>query len=128
MNRKYLWPLACLLFSANTGSAQAEMPPKEEYKLLASHTTITLSRGQQDSVKLTVLRSRSFKTGKASISLNAPSTTGLRMSLKQHPTNWDEYTVYLEASADAQTGEFNFVPTCTLRNKNKGIILKLIIN
>jgi len=128
MKRKYLWSLVCLLLWAITSSAQTEMPPKEEFKLLASHSTITLSRGQQDSVKLTVLRSRSFKTGKISISLNTPSTTGLRVTLKQQPTNPDEYTVYLEASADAQTGEFNFVPTCTLRNKNKGIILKLIIN
>jgi hypothetical protein len=128
MERKYLWSLMSLLLWANTSSAQTELPPKEEYKLLTSHSTIFLARGQQDSVKLTVLRSRSFKTGKASISLNTPSTTGLRVTLKQQPTNPDEYTVYLTASPDAQTGEFNFIPTCTLRNKNKGIILKLIIN
>jgi hypothetical protein len=128
MKRQYLWCLASLLLLANTSSAQTELPPKEEYKLLASHSTISLARGQQDSVKLTVLRSRSFKTGKASIALNSPIAAGLSVTLKQLPTKPDEYMVYLSASTDAQTGEFNFVPTCTLRNKSKGIILKLIIN
>lgn len=117
-----------LLLWANSSSAQTELPPKEEYKLLTSHSTISLARGQQDSVKLTVLRSKSFKTGKASIALNSPNTSGLTVTLKQPSTNPDEYTVYLAASADAQTGEFNFIPTCTPRKKSKGIILKLIIN
>jgi hypothetical protein len=127
MKRKYLWSLVSLLLWANTSSGQTELPPKEEYKLLASHSTISIVRGQQDSVKLTVLRSRSFKTGKASIALNAPTAAGLSLSIKQF-AELDEYMVYLSASADAKTGEYNFIPTCTLRNKSKGIILKLIIN
>jgi hypothetical protein len=127
MKRKYVWSLVSLLLWAHTSSAQTELPPKQEYQLSASTTTISLKRGQQDSVKLSVLRSKSFKTGKASIALNPPTAAGLNLSIKQLPDQPDDYVVYLFASAEAKPGEYNFVPTCTLRNKNKGIVLKLII-
>jgi hypothetical protein len=128
MNRKYVWSLISLPLWAATSSAQTELPSKEEYKLLASTTTISIARDQQDSVKLSVLRSKSFKTGKPTFALNPPTEAGLSLSIKQLPNLPDEYMVYLSASSDAKTGEYNFVPTCTLRNKTKGIILKLIIN
>jgi hypothetical protein len=78
-------------------------------------------------VKLVVIRSRAFKIGTAAIALNGPTAAGLTLGLKQlsHP---DEYMIYLSASTKAAPGEYNFVPTCSLRNKNKGIVLKLIIN
>jgi hypothetical protein len=128
MKRKNISPLVVLLLWAYTSSAQTELPPKEEYKLLASATTIALTRGQQDSVKLSVLRSKSFKTGKGSVALNPPTALGLSLSIKQLPNQPDEYVIYMSASEDANTGEYDFVPTCTLRNKSKGIALKLIIN
>ncbi|MBA4056797.1 MAG: hypothetical protein C0490_18935 [Marivirga sp.] len=128
MKGRYVCSLVSLLLWAATSSAQTELSPKEEYKLLASASTISVARGQQDSVRLWVLRSKSFKTGKASIALNPPAETGLSVSIKQAPNQPDVYMLYVSATAEAKTGEYNFVPTCTLRNKSKGVILKLIIH
>jgi hypothetical protein len=128
MKRKYVWSLVSLLLWASISSAQTELAPKEEYKLLASVSTISITRGQQDSVKLSVLRSKSFKTGKASISSNPPTEAGLSVSIKQTPNQPDVYMLYISATAEAKAGEYNFIPTCTMRNKSKGIILKLIIH
>jgi hypothetical protein len=128
MKRKYAWSLVSLLIWAYTTSAQTELPPKQEYRLSASTTVISLARGQEDSVKLYVTRSKSFKAGKASIALNAPTAPGLSLSIKELPERPDEYMVYLVASAEAKPGQYSFVPTCTLKNKNKGIVLQLIIH
>jgi hypothetical protein len=128
MKRKYAWSLMSLLIWAYTTSAQTELPPKLEYRLSASTTTISLARGQQDSVKLYVTRSKSFKTGKALIVLNAPAIPGLNFRIKELPERPDEYMVYLFASAEAEPGQYSFVPTCTLKNKNKGIVLQFIIH
>jgi hypothetical protein len=128
MKRKHAWSLLSLLVWAYTTSAQTELPPKQEYRLSASTTTISLARGQQDSVKLYVTRSKSFKTGKASIAINAPVAPGLSLSIKELPERPDEYMVYLFASAKAEPGQYSFVPTCTLKNKNKGIVLQLMIH
>jgi hypothetical protein len=127
MNPKQVWSLVGLLILAYAITAQTQVPPRDEYQFSASATLVALTRGQQDSVKLVVIRSRAFKTGTASIALNAPTAAGLTLSLRQltHP---DEYMIYLSASTEAAPGEYNFVPTCSLRNKNKGIVLKLIIN
>jgi hypothetical protein len=128
MRSHYLWLLNGLLFWTTTGSAQIEPLPRDEYKLIVSKTAMVLLKGQQDSVKISILRSRSFKTGKASMTLAPLTQPGLTMSMKQLPGAPDEYMVYVSASADANTGEYNFIPTCTLRNKTKGTVLKLIIN
>lgn len=125
MKRNYVWSLVSLLLLATTSLAQTNLP-KEEYKLSASATTITLAKGQQDSVKILLLRSRSFKTGNASVTLNPLTEAGLSLTIKQL-SQPDEYMVYMAAAADARAGEYNIVPTCTLRNKTKGIILKLIV-
>jgi hypothetical protein len=113
MKTNYLWPLALLLSWATTCSAQSELPPKEEYKLVASTKAITIARGQQDSVKLTVLRSKSFKSGKVSLSVNSPATAGLNVRIEQLPGEADEYMVHLTTTPDARTGEYTIIPTCT---------------
>jgi hypothetical protein len=127
MKATYLW-LAVAQFWATSGSAQSQQPPKEEYLLVASATNLIIAKGQQDSVKLTILRSKSFKTGKPSLAVNLPKEAALEVKVKHLPKEFDEYMVYLTTTNDTKTGEYNFVPTCTLRNKNKGIVLKLIIN
>jgi hypothetical protein len=116
-----------LLFPA-TGVAQTQQPPKKEYLLIASASTLTIAKGQQDSVKLTVVRSKSFKTGESSITFNPPTEAALDVKIKQLTGEPDQYMVYLITTDDTKPGEYNVVSTCTLRNKNKGIVMKLIIN
>ncbi|HEY0652653.1 MAG TPA: hypothetical protein VGD65_05975 [Chryseosolibacter sp.] len=127
MKRNYVWSLAGMLLWASTCLAQTELAPKEEYRVMASTNSITLAKGQQDSVKISIIRSKSFKSGKASLSTNPPSDSGVTMSMKQYPERPDEFIVFFSASPDAKAGEYSFVPTCSLRNKNKGIVLKLVI-
>ena len=128
MKAIYLWLVLGWLLCAATGSAQSQQPPKEEYLLIASATKLIIAEGQQDSVKLTVMRSKSFKTGKSSVAVNPPKEAALDVKVKQLTGEPDEYMVYLITTEETKPGEYNFVPTCTLRNKNKGIVLKLIIN
>ena len=128
MKTKSAWSLLSLLLWAIGSQAQTEPNPEQEFRLLASSNTISLIRGQVDSVKLSVLRSKSFKTGKASLSANASQTSGLKVEIKQIQDRPDEFMLYFTANPDAQVGEYNFVPTCTLRNKSKGIVLKLKIH
>ena len=123
----YLWLIVLLPLGTSIGFAQTSLLPKEEYRVTASTTILTLARGQQDSVKISIERSKSFKTGKATLSFNAPREAGLIISTKQRPDHSDDFIVYLSAPADAKVGAYNFAPTCSLRNKNKGIVLKLII-
>ena len=124
---KSAWSLFSLLSWAIVTQAQTQLQPREEYRLLASSNTINLSRGQVDSVKLSVHRSKSFKKGKASIFINEPKIRGLKAEIKQLQDRPDEFMLYFTPSVDAQVGEYNFIPTCTLRDKKKGIVLRLII-
>jgi hypothetical protein len=123
---KYHWLLIAMLWCI-TCSAQTKPDANEGFRLLTSATAVTLPRGQQDSIKLTVLRSKAFKTGKASITLNDPNAAGLKAELRGLPVRADEFMLYFSATHEAQPGEYNFIPTCRLQNKNKGIVLKLII-
>ncbi len=116
-----------LLLCSTTVSAQTELPPKEEYRLVLSASEITIAKGQRDSVKLSIQRSRSFKNGKATIAANSPKGVGVTVTIKQDVNHADEYIMYLSATPEAKAGEYNFVPGCTLRNKTKGIALKLTI-
>jgi hypothetical protein len=128
MKTNYRWLLALMLLWATTCSAQTELLPKHEYTLVASTNAITMERGEQDSVKLTVLRSKSFKTGRVSLSVNSPSNASVNVRVEQVPGEVDEFMVYFTTTSDTRTGEYTFIPTCTLRNKQKGIILKLTID
>lgn len=127
MKPHYLCLLVPLLFCASRAWSQAEKPPKDEYKLSASRTKIIIAKGQKDSVKLLVVRSKAFKNGKAMIALNPPTEPGLNVAMSQVSNQPDEYLICLSATAEAKSGEYNFIPTCTLRNKRKGIVLKLIV-
>jgi hypothetical protein len=56
MKAIYLWLVLAPLMSPLTSAGQTQQPPKEEYVLVASVNTLTIAKGQQDSVKLTVVR------------------------------------------------------------------------
>ena len=124
---KSAWSLFSLLSWAIVSQAQTELQPGEEFRLVASSNTISLSRSQVDSVKLSVHRSKSFKMGEASLFMHEPKIGGLKAEIKQQQNRPDEFMLYFTASTDAQAGEYNLIPTCTLGNKKKGIVLKLII-
>jgi len=128
MKAIYLLSVVGSLLCPLTAGAQAHQLPREQYVLIASANTLTIAKGQQDSVKLTVVRSKSFKTGKSSLTVNPPSEAAMDVKIKQLPGEPDQYMVYLITTAETKQGEYNFVPTCSLRNKNKGIVMKLIIN
>src|SRR6187549_2797494 len=95
MKTNYVLSLVCLLTWSTTVLAQSAAPPKEEYNLLASATTIAVARGKQDSIKLSVIRSRSFRTGEATMVLTPPSEAGLSASITPIPGRADEYILYL---------------------------------
>jgi hypothetical protein len=73
------------------------------------------------------VRSRSFKSGKTTIQFSPPSDAGLTTTVRQPVGQADEFMLFLAATSESKAGEYNVVPTCTLRNKSKGIILKVII-
>ena len=128
MKAIYLLSVLATLLCPVIGVAQTLQPPRQEYQLIASANTLTITKGQQDSVKLTVLRSKSFKTGKSSLSVSPPSEAALNVKVRQSTGDPDQYMVYITTTAETKLGEYNFITTCTLRNKNKGIVMKLIIN
>jgi hypothetical protein len=64
MKRNYLWSLAGMLLWASTCLVQTGLAPKEEYRLITSTNSITLAQSQQDSEKISIIRSQSFKSGK----------------------------------------------------------------
>lgn len=127
MKIKYGWSVVCILLT--TGSmAQTPDPPKEEFKLWLPVTSISIDRGKRDSVNITVLRSRSFRTGKATLVATPPSTaSGLEITIEPVPEQPDNYKMRISASSGMQPGEYSILPTCTLRNKTKGMVMKLII-
>lgn len=128
MNTNYVWLLVSLLFTGTASLAQREVSPSEEYRVHASASTITLGKGQRDSVRIMIVRSRSFKAGKPFFSVEPPAVTGLTTSMKQNFSQADEFTVYVSATGDAMPGEYSITPICLLRGRRKGIVLKLIIN
>lgn len=126
MNTIQIWSLVVLLAWSTTAFAQIQIPPKKEYKLVVSKSVITIPKGQQDSVKLTVLRSKSFRTGKTAVAVDPPAESNLKVNVKQL-TDVDQYMLYLTTTANTKTGEYHLLPTCILKNKRKAIVLKLVI-
>lgn len=59
--------------------------------------------------------------------VNSPNVTGLTITIKSSVAYPDEFVLHMLASIEVAAGEYNVIPTCTLRNRTKGIIIKLII-
>jgi hypothetical protein len=127
MKAIYLLSVLGSLLCPVIGVAQTLQPPGEEYLLVASANSLTIAKGQQDSVKLAVVRSKSFKTGKSSVTVNPPAEAALEVKINQVTGDPDLYMIYFSTTPDTRPGEYNFVATCSLRHKNKGIVMKLII-
>lgn len=128
MKIKYGWSIVCLLLLTTGSKAQTPEPPKEEFKLWAPVTSLSIERGKRDSVNISVLRSRSFRTGKASLVATPPSAAaGLEITIEPLPEQPDNYTMRLSAGSEMRPGEYSILPTCTLRNKTKAIVVKLTI-
>lgn len=110
------------------GAVNAQTPPANEFELHLSATSILLARGDTDSVNISVLRPKTYKTGDAVFSFTSPERKGIELSITPIPDQPNNYLLRVSANEQADPGEYNIIPSCTIRNKSKGIVLKVKVN
>jgi hypothetical protein len=128
MEFKNILIVVCFCIGTDSSLAQMPQPPKTEFALLLNAPKVTLQKGQSDSVKISVIRSKAYKKGLASLSFSSPSYEGLSITTKPIVDQPDTYMIHVSASEVAKPGDYNILPACTLRNKTKAVVLKVSVN
>lgn len=126
MKIKQVLIASCLILGALKGTAQS-VSPREEFKVSTSQTQITLVKGAVDSVELTIVRAKHFKSvGKFSVS--SPLPKGLSVEISSIPDRPDHFIMYLKADGLAEANEFYVVPSYfTSGAPKKGVLIKVIV-
>ena len=126
MKIKNILLTGCLVLAAFCGKAQG-VSPRDEFKVSASKTKITLFKPGKDSVELTVVRAKHFKSV-GRFSLASPLPKGVTMKIDPVPDKQDYFIMHLQADDSAEPTEFYVVPSySTSGSTRKGVLIKVVV-
>lgn len=122
---KYYCTAIVLLLLLQPLKAQDTTPPAKEFIVRAKTSKVEVSRGGQSNVEMEILRSRSYQRPEATLSLGSSVPAGITVTYDPEKGVVDRSTVSIQVSAQAAPGDYNILMNCTVKNKTKGVILKL---
>jgi hypothetical protein len=99
----------------------------EEFSISLSKDKLILKAGESKDIALTLLRSRSYNKVNASLHLSSALPEGVQITFEPDAGLIDSSTAHLAIDEKAKPGNYFIVINCTMNHKNKGVMLKLVI-
>jgi hypothetical protein len=99
----------------------------EEFTLTLSQDKLQLKAGEQKDISLNLQRSKSYARVSASIRLSSALPEGIRITFEPDAGVINNSTAHILVDENAKPGSYIVVINCTMNHKNKGVMLKLVI-
>jgi hypothetical protein len=121
--QKLVVTIICLFATWNL-SAQS---PKNEFLFNTKTTRAELNKGETNHLDLNIVRSKRYEDSEMKLSVGSGLPNGVQVSFQSADDTANTATAAIVASEAAVAGTYNVVLNCTINNKTKGIIVKLIV-
>jgi hypothetical protein len=118
---------ALLLLTVSSLSAQNPIVAKNEFLISLSSDKLEIKPGETKELTVSLIRSKSFSKGKASLGFSSSLPAGLALTYEPVNNSIDQSTARIVASADMKPGTYIIVLKGTINNKDKGTTLKLVV-
>ena len=119
-----LFPVLLLITSF---SFSQDVDQREQFKLTTDSFELSIDKGKMDSLELRISRAKKFR-GAATITLNSFLQKGVFTRIEPVRGKADHFMLYVLVADSFSKSEFNLVPSCSINNKSKGIVIKVIVN
>ncbi|NJM25126.1 MAG: hypothetical protein HC859_06125 [Bacteroidia bacterium] len=107
--------------------AQTAEVPKKEFAVALSASSLTVSPGDNKTVEMSILRSKSYQKGEATLNISSRLPEGLAVTFEPAKTSDSKTEVRIAAAAGLASGTYNVILNCTLNYKAKGTSLKIVV-
>jgi hypothetical protein len=121
--QKLMATIICFLLVWNL----AAQPPKTEFTFQAKTSRVAVSRGGTNNLDLSIVRSKRYEESEMKLSVGSALPTGIEVSFQSPNDTAATALVTVVAKEAALPGTYNVVLNCTINNKTKGVIVKLVI-
>lgn len=113
------------LFSIKSIAQKPELGPREEFAFNLSNEKIELAPSSEKKVMLTLVKSKSYNKTSAKLTANPPA--GITINFTPDKGQFETSEVTLTANDQAKPGTYSLLINCTLGNKSKSVIAKIIV-
>jgi hypothetical protein len=117
-----------IAFGCIGASCQTRDIPQKEFTLTADRNEITLKRDESAGLDIVILKSKEVKGSMVSMGVSSTLPAGIAVNFDPEKGLIEMSTVKISASGETKAGIYNLIITAKIRNKLKGIIVKLIIS
>jgi hypothetical protein len=101
--------------------------PKNEFLFQTKSTRSTITRGNTNNLDLRIVRSKRYAESAMKLTVGSALPAGIEVSFQPMDGTTNTATAIIAASPLATSGSYSLVLNCTINNKTKGIIVKLIV-
>ena len=116
-----------LVVTAAMAQNKTEMP-RSEFVISLSENSITLKPGESKQVIVSIIRSKSFAKGKATLGTPSVLPQGITLVYEPAEGNFESSVATITTGSTSATGSYQLVLNGTINYKTKGTILKLTVN
>ena len=126
MKIKQVLLASCLLLAAHAGMTQ-DVSPRDQFKVLASPSEISITKGSLDSVELTIVRAKHFRWV-GQFGLGSPIPKGVSVIINAIAGKPDHFVMYLQADDSSDPGKFYLIPSYQVSGSpRKGVLVRVIV-
>ncbi|WP_333820370.1 hypothetical protein [Ohtaekwangia sp.] len=122
---KQLLGILLLLAGSLSLKAQSVDAPQKEFVMKSATNSVEVKAGNQVTLDLKVIRSKSFQRGEATLGIASQLPEGVRVSFDQHQDDVAAYAAVITTTPSAAAGTYTVVLNCTINHKTKGVVVKL---
>jgi hypothetical protein len=115
-----------LLFAGSLSlKAQSVDAPQKEFVMKSATSSVEVKAGNQVTLDLKVIRSKSFQRGEATVGIASQLPEGVNIRFDQHQDDAAAYAVVIITTSSVAAGIYSIVLNCTINHKTKGVVVKL---
>ncbi|WP_133259587.1 hypothetical protein [Pseudochryseolinea flava] len=119
--------LLMMLFVFMTAMNVSAQSSKNEFVFQAKSSRAELNRGGSSNLDLSIARSKKYEHSEMKLTVGSGLPAGVVVSFNPTMGDVNSATAAIVVSEGATPGTYNLVLNCTINNRTKGIIVKLIV-
>jgi hypothetical protein len=124
---KKLFTVTLLFASISLFAQEQAAIPRSEYVVSVSEKLVKIAPGETKQITVSILRSKGFSKSKADLGLSSSLPAGITLQFEPAAGLFDKSTATFKADANVPVGEYQVILKSTVRNLNKGTIIKLVV-
>lgn len=125
--KKYILTMVLATAAITASVAQEKTPPRTEFTVELSTTSLEIKAGETKELTLVLNRSKQYSKSKATLGLSSGLPEGVTVTFEPTEGVVESSVVKVTVAQQTKAGNYMIILNSTMQHRSKGATLKLVV-